>query len=213
MLGISEENARALYAAVVQQRQHWAVMINTMMGFAVTINAGVWAYLFAEYIRSGGSRPAFILTGGAISAITIVGWRLYTRYLDHNVARLYSDILYYEMILGVPDDMGISNYLINEDPKAKEMLINKTLSSAEKVKAIKCLYEEKQLGSRGHHIFETLSYVYIVILIVIEIIALLGCWTAIRFSSLQDWINDFAYFACLVITIVCLLVLRCRKWR
>jgi hypothetical protein len=201
---ISQANARVLYTAMVQQRHHWAVMINTIMGFTVTINAGVWAYLFAEFIRSGGSRPGFILIGGAISAATIVGWRLYTRYLDDNIASLYSEIFYYEKTLGVPANMGISKYLINNIRKKRISLNTKT---------IRALYEAKQLGSRGHHRFEQLSLAYVGLLIFIDVMAIAGCWKSISFSSLQDWINNLVYLIGLLITTTSIVILKCRKWQ
>jgi hypothetical protein len=201
---ISQANARVLYTAIIQQRHHWALMINTIMGFAVTINAGVWAYLFSEYIRSGGSRPGFILIGGAISAATIVGWRLYTRYLDNNIASLYSEIFYYEKTLGVPANMGISKYLIN-NIREKKIALN--------TQVIETLYEAKQLGSRGHHLFERVSLAYVMSLIFIEVIALAVCWKSILSSGLQGWINDLVYLVCLLITVASIIVLKRQKWQ
>jgi hypothetical protein len=177
-------------------------MINTIMGFAVTINIGVLAFLFAEFVRTGGFRPGFILIGGAISAATVALWRLYTRYLDDNIADLYSEIFYYERELGIPQNMGISKYISTHIKVNREFLDKK---------AIEELYEEKQLGSRGHRKLEQLSLAYVCGLLVIELVVLNVSWRPLNFCT--DWINGSVYLVCLLVTIATIVILKCRKWR
>lgn len=197
---ILKADIRALYAATIQRREHLATMINTIMGFAVTINAVVLT-LIADFIGTNGFHPGFIFVGGALAAATVAGWRLYTRYLDDNIASLYSEIFYYEIKLGIPKNMGIDKYLRKYGNVKYESLDKNTIEK---------LYEEKQLGSRGHRKIEQLSLAYVCALLGIELVVLFV------YSSPMNLFKSFVgmtYLACLLITIASIVILSYSKWR
>lgn len=210
---IPEDNAITLLNSSQQQRWHWSTMISTVMGFAITINIAVWSYFLASYIGSGGSRPAYFLVGAAISAITVATWRLYTRYLDNNIARLFPEILLFEKKLKVPETMGISGYLAETQKELKKLLFDKKLLPEEKVQSLQILASKKQIGFRGHLKLEILSIIYIFILIVLSGLVLwyvrnsFGLCLYKMGNDLELNYNLILYIACMLIILVSLVLM------
>lgn len=175
----SEDNARAMLNSAQQERLHWSAMITTLMGFAVLINVGIWSYFLSEYIKLGGALPSYILIASAVSALTLGGWRLYTHYIDNQLAALYPELLLYEAKMSVPSDLGVSGYLIRNVPHIKPILEGK-LSDEKRSKAIAFLAESKRIGHRGHRMID-LATLFFIILTLLE--SLVSLWRVNSFAG------------------------------
>jgi len=164
-------DAGALLQSTQQLRAHWSGVINTHIGYVITINVAIWSYFLKSYIDPSTSNPMYIVIAAAISAITLVVWRLYTHYIDNNIAGLYPDLLLYESILSVPPNHGTSGYLIRAVPEVKRIL-DSDLTTEQKIKGISRLVNSKRIGTRGHSAFDYLALILVVLLgIVAEIAA------------------------------------------
>lgn len=168
---LSEENARALANLRQQERLHWSTMITTLMGFTAVINVGIWSYFLSEYIKVAGALPSYILIGSAISAITLGLWRIYTRYLDSQIAPLYSELMLYEARMSVPPGLGVSGYLARNVPSLRPIL-EAELSEDKKSKAIADLAKSKNIGSRGHSLLDVATLCLVVILLIGSLVSL-----------------------------------------
>jgi len=132
MQDIKPEDARTLLQSTQQLRTHWAGMITQHLGFAITANLVIWSYFLKSYVDSltGQSQvqPLYILVAAALSSILLGLSRLFTHWLDDNIAELYPDFLLYESRLAVPPDRGTSGYLIRLVPKVNLVLLNDGLT-------------------------------------------------------------------------------------
>jgi hypothetical protein len=184
---LSEVNARALANLTQQQRLHWSTMITTLMGFTAVINVGIWSYFLSEYINVAGGLPSYILIGSAVSSVTLGLWRIYSRYIDNQIAALYPELVLYEARMTAPLDLGTSGYLVRNVPNLKPIFEAK-LTEEKRSKAIAMLVESKSIGNRGHKVLDlaTLSVV-----IILFIGTLLSLW---RVSFLMNPI----YIICLI---------------
>lgn len=176
---LSEQNARALADLRQQERLHWSAMITTLMGFTAVVNVGIWSYFLSEYIKAGGGLPSYVLIGSAVSAITLGGWRLYSRYLDNQIAALYSELVLYEAKMAVPPGLGVAGYLIRNVPNVKP-IFDSNLSEKKKSEAIAILSESKNLGSRGHFVIDLVTLCAVII---VFIVSLLSLWHADSFAE------------------------------
>jgi len=190
---IKAEDARALLQSTQQLRIHWSGVINTHIGYVITINVAIWSYFLKSYIDS--SNPKHIVIAAAISAITLGLWRLYTHYIDNHIAGLYPDLLLYESILSVPPNHGTSGYLIRAVPEVKRIL-DSDLTTEQKIKGISKLVNSKRIGTRGHLVFDCLALILVI---------LLGIAAGIAASSSQNCL--LAIFFLIIMAFVFVLIL------
>ena len=168
---LSEPNARALLSWAQQERLHRSTMITTVMGFIVIINVAMWSYFLPQYIAYGGGSPTYILIPSFVSAITLAGWRHYTHLLDNQIARLYSELVYYQARLSIPPNFGIGGYLVN-NVKHLEGIIDGGLSATNKSKAIEILVKSKRIGRRGQSLIDSFTSIFIAVTLIISLISL-----------------------------------------
>jgi len=168
------DRATYLLSTAEQQRQHWSGMINTLMGFVIVANVGIWTYSLSNFLRTlelpNLPLPFYIISGAAISSLSLFAWRWYTHVLDDQVTNLYPEIIYYETVLGINHDYGVSGYLIRSIPQLKDMLSRK-LCPEQRSALIRILVNKKRIGGRGHNIID-----WITVAVIIAI--LLGCVVA-----------------------------------
>jgi len=196
--GLSQDNIKALLTSAQQQRHHWSAMITTLMGFVIVLNGGLWSYFLLEYIRVAGERPTLFLIPSAVSAITLGAWRIYTRYLDDQIASLYSELIFYEASLSVPSNFGTSGYLIKNVPQVKPILESELLPE-KKAKAIKMLAEAKRIGNRGHVTIEIATLVFIFLTLVGSLVSL---WWVYVYPKAPFELPELPY---LIVYILCLI--------
>lgn len=189
---MSEDNARALLTIVEQRRMHWSTTITTLIGFVVVMNVGVLGYFIGAYIRDGGARPAFLLVGAAISAFIIGVWRLYTRYIDNNIANLYPELFIYERALSIPEEAGIVGYLVRNVKLVDKILLSETLKDEQKAEALNTLVKSKRIGYRGHRWIDVFGVSWTCVML---ILSLAGLW--IVRNSLGLNMNTILYSTCL----------------
>lgn len=176
---ISDDNIRTLLTLAEQQRMHWSTMINTILGFVIVANVGIWTYALSNYFRSLSSQPlimpqpSYIWIGTAASAISLGLWRLYTRYLDNKIAAIYPDIIYYEsQLFGNPLDRfnGLHGYLLREVFSKIDchllLRLYIELPAYRKSNAIRRLAEIKRIGDRGHKNFDLATLSIIILLLI-----------------------------------------------
>lgn len=108
---------------------------------------------------------------GALSAVLLGLWRLYTRHIDDHLANLYPDLLLCEGVLRLPYDRGTSGYLAKAVPHVKELLTSSELSVQDRVKGIEALVKEKHAGDRGHMWMDVLSLLIVIIITVFSVLA------------------------------------------
>lgn len=168
--GIRQEDAQSLLRSTQQLRTHWSGVITSHLSLAITINAGIWSYFIKSYLDSSskGSTDAlsYIAFSGGISTILLGLWRLYTRYLDDNIANLYPDFLLYEGVLNVPVDRGTSGYLIRNVPHV-DGILKGNFTLEKKAEAIAKVVRSKRIGSRGHWFIDL--FVFVISLVIFSV--------------------------------------------
>lgn len=192
---LSQDNIRSLLNSAQQQKHHRSAMITTLMGFVFILNGGLWSYFLIEYIKVAGEQPTLFLIPSAVSAISLGGWRIYTRYLDNQLASLYSELIFYEARLSAPYDFGESGYLIRNVPRVKPILESE-LQPEKKSKAIAILAESKHIGSRGHDTIEIVTLCFIVLTLVGSLLSLWWIKERLEFPYVT------VYFVCLMAIVV-----------
>lgn len=190
--GIRQEDAQSLLRSTQQLRTHWSGVITSHLSLAITINAGIWSYFLKSYLDSvsKGSTDAlsYIAFSGGISTILLGLWRLYTRYLDDNIANLYPDFLLYEGVLDVPVNRGTSGYLIRNVPNV-DGILKGNFTLEKKVEAIAKVVRSKRIGSRGHWVIDlfvsVISLFILSVTITLSIQRKLDCSTSLITLSMM----------------------------
>jgi len=142
------QNIRTLLNLAEQHRLRWSTLIYAILGFIIAANIGVIGYFITAYIHEP-AHPAFLLIGSAISSILTGAWRLYSHYVDNNIANLYPEIFYYESTIGIPNQFGITRYL-NDNVKNISVLFSSSITNEQKCAVLRMLSLSKNIGRRGH---------------------------------------------------------------
>ena len=187
-----------------QLRTHWSGVIVNLINYVILLNIGIWSYFGKAYIDSldvsCNAQPLYIVIASFLSSISLLLWRLYTHYLDHQIARLYPDFLFYEEELSVPYDYGIRKYLIKNVPNLKCVFLDNHLKFQEKLEAISILVEKKRIGNRGHKKFNVGVLVLMFAMLVLSVLFAI-------FGSSNEWIClpqllTYAFFWLMILSII-----------
>lgn len=190
------DNILSLLNLAQQQSMHWSTMITTLMGFIIVLNGALWSYFLIEYITGDATQPTLMCIPSAISAVTLGLWRLYTRYLDNQIAHLYSEILYYEVMLSTPHNSGVSGYLCRHVPFIESIITSK-LEPLKKAEAIESLAKAKRIGNRGHALIDLGVLGFIVFTLVASVFAF--WWVFIHKGNNLELYNGLGYVVCLIL--------------
>jgi len=183
---IQKEDARALLQSTQNLRLAWSSALTSLIGYTMIANVAIWSYFLKAYVDALNSnlntQSNYIIIAASVSSILIGLWRLYTRYIDNQIANLYPDFLLYEGTLSVPPDHGSCGYLIRNVPNV-DLILNANINLDKKINGIKELVERKCIGNRGHILFDIFAIVIIVMLLAASII--------IRLTKIQSLLTIF----------------------
>lgn len=149
---ITPADARALLQSTQQLRTHWSGVITSHIGYAIILNVAIWSFFLKSYTESPRveAQLSYIAAAAALSAISVGLWRLYTHYLDHQIAGLYPDLILYEESLSVPPSHGTLGYLKKNVPGLADVFSEKSLNAKKQSETVSGLVEKKRIGHRGH---------------------------------------------------------------
>jgi len=195
---ISPENARALLQSTQQLRTHWSGVIVNLINYVIVLNVGIWTIFGKGYIDSLATpcnkQPSYIVLAAFLSSLSLFLWRLYTHYLDNQIAELYPDFLLYEEVLGVPYGHGTKEYLSKNVPFLEEhVFLNHHLKSDEKLDVVKKLIEKKRVGCRGHNVIDIIALAAIFLMLVSSVIFGFNSINKVLFRF------DIAYYVFIII--------------
>ena len=168
------ENARSLVSVIEQRRQHLSNQIHNQNWLAVTVIVGVWSFFLARFldhspfvnpnIAVDETEPfafSYIMLAAGISSLVLVLWRIYARYLDCQISRVYPEIMKYEKRLGVSEADGIGDYLAGSNNILKRVL--PTLGESQQLELVRQLVRDRHIGRRGHLVIDWLVIIAIVV--------------------------------------------------
>lgn len=196
------DNIRYLHSIAEKRRQHFSTNIHTINGIVITVVLAIGTFLLKGYLDSNNYTETtianeglfgfsyFLLAFGLISFI-LACWRWYVRYLDNLLCNLYPEIWDYEQALGTSEGQGIYRQIASSNKKIKEAL--QKLDESQSSKLIMQLVQDRRIGRRGHHWFDIIVIIIIVIAIFTasyDLIYLLKNNMAIALVQLGDPISS-----------------------
>lgn len=174
---IDTDNTKALLQSAQQLRIHWSGFIPAFTGYTIIITIGIWSFFLKSYVDNISNQfgSIYILLASALSALVLGFWRFYAHHLDHHIAGLYPELLYYEGKLSIPAEYGTMGYLIREKiPFLENILSDKNLTLEQKSQGIKELVERKRIGNRGQKFHDYPILLILFIFFIINIFILIS---------------------------------------
>lgn len=210
---MSLEHSAELLQIKERLRNHWSRIINNLLGFTIVALAAIGAFFGQSYITHAGhpeKTVLFFYLAAAASALILGLWRLYSRYIDNQVAQLYPEIFLYETNLGVAPSYGIWGYLSRNIPILSNSVSINNLEATERVELLRQLADRKRLGTRGHLAID--------IPVLLSIILLIGFAFRLLCLYYAEYLSkyDKEYFGlpyCLMFTGLILVIMAMRKYQ
>ncbi len=198
---MDNDDARTILQSTQSLRTHWSGVITQHIGFVMTIILGIWTFFLKAYVDSPGSvsfkkNPWYIIIATILSAIFLILWRLYARYLDNAIANLFSTFIYCESILGLPDGIGTVGYLLRiKSPISRKQVFTEdqiikwyTLCPEQKSKVIEELFNMKRIGARGHFAIDMITFVTIILMFICcGLSVIFKCYSQIFLCNNKPW--------------------------
>jgi hypothetical protein len=79
------------------------------------------------------------------------------RYIDHQIARIYPEMMYYEQVLGVGGDTGIQKYFRSQPPISEA---STQLLPEQKQELVAQSVKDRRIGRRGHEVIDAVVFGY-----------------------------------------------------
>lgn len=130
----------------------------------------------SQYERQRELAPWYLFVAALLSSIVVILWRLYTHYLDNQIAGYYSSLIFCEKKLCIPDDLSMWGHFLRRFKDKCLSLRQEALSlcAEQRRRAVSDLVEDKRYGCRGHNTFNIIAFGFI--FVVWALTLCLGCW-------------------------------------
>lgn len=171
-----DDDFRTFYQELQKLRIKKSGAIDQLFTFFLTSLVLIWSFLGKAYVDK--NDIIYILIAFVISAFLIGFWRCRTHTYDKAIQRLYPDLVFCEMMLEIPEELGLKNFLINNDEtnddkknKYKEILNDPTPGKEKKArdvaKIIAEMVEEEKIPNRGHDETDFFAFVLVTALFIL----------------------------------------------
>lgn len=154
-----------------------------------------FVFFFKAYIDSPNILlpTSYIIFAAGLSSVVIGIWRLYVRYLDHQIAMLYPQLMRYELGLNSIPNEGTTCYLLSQlEDKIPDL---SKLSSEEKISIVKVLVDRKRVGKRGHKWIDIGVLIVLIIFIILLVLNIINlCLIHSDIPVLSKLIDGWAKF-------------------
>jgi hypothetical protein len=169
---VDPENLRVFYQSAQQRRIHLSQVTVTMIGYAVTLNVAIWGFLGKGYVDLLGAvssrqekiGPWYLFIAAVLSSIVVILWRLYTQYLDHQIARgVYPKLVFCEHQLSIPEELNMWDEFLEKRKKQIGQLRTELegMCAQQKHAFFSKLSGMRRSGDRGHKPFNSAALVYV----------------------------------------------------
>jgi hypothetical protein len=164
-----QENTRILLKIYEERNNHLVNVVSASNGLIVVILVGVLA--FAGSVQDIEKKPFYIAWIVSIIVVSLFAWRLYARWVDEDIQKMYGKILCCEYKLNVESRTSLLLSLVTglrDKSKKRELLdLIKSSNLTRAYNEMFLLLEEKKVGGRGQRWFDGIAVLLFVLSIVI----------------------------------------------